>query len=115
MDERTIDKKIGSQIRRCRTVCGLSQERLGEKVNVSLTTISRLENGRQMVSVAKLVKISEVLQIEASSLFSDFDFSNPSKKVNVDSQIESILTNCSTREKMYILGVLELCMKYRQE
>lgn len=114
IDEHTIDKKIGNQVRRRRSISGMSQERLGEKVDVSLTTISRLENGRQMVSVAKLVKISEALQIEAGSLLSDFDFCNPNSKNEVDTRIALLLERCSIREKNYLLDVLELYVKYHQ-
>lgn len=106
--------KIGNQIRRYRNSRGLSQGQLGEKVKVSMTTISRLENGRQMVSVAKLVEISEALQIEAGILLCDFDFTQLAKVEDVDSQIASMLRRCSVKEKRFFAEILENYIKYRQ-
>lgn len=113
MYEYTIDEKIGNQIRRYRCAGGLSQGQLADKLNVSLTTINRLENGRQMVSVTKLVKIAEVLQIDAGSLLCDFDFSNSVRKNDIDSQIESALGKYTLREKNIIAEALKLYIKRR--
>ena len=56
-----MDNFIGSNIKNARIKAGFTQEKLAEKIDVSLSVISRLETGRTMVSVAKLIRIAQVL------------------------------------------------------
>ena len=54
-----MDNFIGSNIKEARIKAGFTQEKLAEKIEVSLSVISRLETGRTMVSVAKLMRIAQ--------------------------------------------------------
>ena len=56
-----MDSYIGMNIKRARIRAGYTQESLAEQVDVSLSVISRLETGRTMVSVSKLIQIADVL------------------------------------------------------
>ena len=56
-----MDNYIGMNIKRARIRAGYTQESLAEQVDVSLSVISRLETGRTMVSVSKLIQIADVL------------------------------------------------------
>ncbi|MDO5417733.1 MAG: helix-turn-helix transcriptional regulator [Lachnospiraceae bacterium] len=115
MEEKAeIERKIGLQVRQRRIASGFSQEQLAELVDVSTTTISRLENGRQMVSVAKIVQISMVLKIGAGELFCDYDYEMAEKK-NVDVRLEELLRACSPRQKEYFLDYLKQFLEYSQE
>ena len=55
---------IGKSIKHYRTLRGLTQERLAELTNLSVTSISRLENGKSMVSFDKLYTIANVLETD---------------------------------------------------
>lgn len=64
-----MDNFIGSNIKNARIKAGFTQEKLAEKIDVSLSVISRLETGRTMVSVAKLIRIAQVLNVPAADFF----------------------------------------------
>lgn len=63
-----MDKYIGENIKRARISAGYTQEKLAEKIDVSLSVISRLETGRTMVSLEKLLRIIHVLNTSAASI-----------------------------------------------
>ena len=64
--------KIGKRIQAARLSIGITQEQLAEKVNLSLTSISRLENGKAMVSIEKLFNIATALNTDLSVLLCDY-------------------------------------------
>lgn len=79
-------EEIGKTVRKLRKLKGLSQERLGELVNVELNTISNIERGLQYPSVRTLEKLSEVL---------DFPFLGNELKIV---RIPMTLTEVSTKD-----------------
>ena len=64
--------KIGKRIKATRLSRGITQEQLAEKVNLSLTSISRLENGKAMVSIEKLFNIATALNTDLAILLCDY-------------------------------------------
>lgn len=107
---KSIEKKIGEQVRRRRKMLGISQEELGELVDLSLTSISRLENGHQIVSVLKLIEIATALNVEVSVLLQDTQLELESDNLN-DLIIET-LKDCSEEQKEYILENIRLMLRY---
>ncbi len=69
-----MDNYIGMNIKKARIRAGFTQESLAEQVDVSLSVISRLETGRTMVSVSKLIQIAEVLGTFAGYFFMEPTF-----------------------------------------
>ncbi len=65
------DMEIGERVRKFRLLRGLSQKELGDRVNVSQTSIARLESGQTMVSVFTLIEIAKELQVSAGILLSE--------------------------------------------
>jgi len=65
-------KKLGANIALFRRVRGLSQLELAEKINVSRTHISRIENSDSAVSLDVVFAIAQALDVPVHRLF-DFD------------------------------------------
>lgn len=65
-----VCEAIGREIRRVRKEEGLSQERLAQKTGVSQQLISRIEKGKENISLIMLKKISKALsrKVEISFL-----------------------------------------------
>lgn len=59
---------IGENIKRHRKAIGLTQEALAEKLDIHHTTIGRIEIGSINVSVLKLEKIANALNVEVKDL-----------------------------------------------
>src|SRR5688572_25304008 len=64
-----VGRKIGQRIAERRKLFGFSQARLAEALGVEPETISRLETGRSMPSLATLEAIAGALQIHVGDLF----------------------------------------------
>lgn len=58
----TLCKTVGEQIQKIRKEKGLSQKQLGEKLGISQQLISRIEKGKENVSLITLKNISEALK-----------------------------------------------------
>jgi len=68
-----VYKLIGQRVRVAREKCGLSQERLAERVDLTRTSITNIEKGRQKLLVHTLFLISEVLAVPISELIAPPD------------------------------------------
>ena len=59
-------KLIGERIKKIRKACGLTQEILAEKLNVSIGYISQVERGITKISLDLLAAISSILAYKHS-------------------------------------------------
>lgn len=69
VDELSINKIIGNNIKNFRTLEGLSQEKLAERIGKSAHFISVLERGESGLSVPTLIEICKALNIDTNSVF----------------------------------------------
>lgn len=63
-----MDKLLGTNIYARRIQCGLDQKELAERVCVSYSTISRIEDGTKSPSLALMTKIADVLDSSIDEL-----------------------------------------------
>lgn len=66
-----VDIEIGARIRMARVAAGMSQEALGDKVNLTFQQIQKYEKGVNRVSVGRLVLIARALGVSRATLFPD--------------------------------------------
>ena len=64
--------KIGNRVKNVRKLVGITQEQLAKRTNLSLTSVSRLENGKAMVSIEKLINIAEALNTDLGIILCDY-------------------------------------------
>lgn len=62
---------IGQRIRHYRKACGLSQESLADKADISVTHMSHIETGNTKLSLPVFVKIAEALDVQTDALLYD--------------------------------------------
>ncbi|MWC31365.1 helix-turn-helix domain-containing protein [Paenibacillus sp. MMS18-CY102] len=63
-----LSAHVGEKIRFFRKNRGLTQEELGEKVEIPQSYIGNIERGSKNISLETIEKISEALKIEPSKL-----------------------------------------------
>ncbi len=63
---------IGNRIKAARTLKGLTQDNLAERLDVSTSCISRYETGVSIASVATLIRISQILDVGIEYLLYDY-------------------------------------------
>lgn len=61
---------FGNKLRELRTSKGLTQEQLGEKINVSANAVGQFERGKILPNYITVVNIINALDIDANLLFS---------------------------------------------
>lgn len=64
------DLIIGANLRRIRQARGLSQEKLGEALDITFQQIQKYEKGTNRISGSRMVQLSRTLQCEIGDFFS---------------------------------------------
>ena len=64
-----ITDKIGNRIRKLRNQMGLSQEKFAQKIGMDRTYFASVELGKRNISIVKIEKIANGLEISLSELF----------------------------------------------
>ena len=59
----TVDKEIGSRVRMRRMLIGMSQEKLGEMLDLTFQQVQKYEKGTNRISVSRLLDIAQVLGV----------------------------------------------------
>ncbi|GAL69183.1 helix-turn-helix domain-containing protein [Jejuia pallidilutea] len=67
--------KVGEKIRKIRTLKGLSQDFVAEKLNISQVAYSDIENNKTKLSLERLEEISTIFKIPLNDIIS-FDEKN---------------------------------------
>jgi transcriptional regulator with XRE-family HTH domain len=68
-DELLIREKFGEKVRYYRELHRWSMEDLAQKIGKTKGTISRIETGKQNVSVAQIMQLADILAVEIEELF----------------------------------------------
>lgn len=71
MSEEADKDQIGRKIRERRMELGLSQEELGEKLDVSYQQVQKYEKGTSQLTVEKLQKVARILDVRIDYFFKE--------------------------------------------
>lgn len=112
--EKEMAVEIGRQVRKYRELNGFTQEKLSELVDVSATTISRLENGDQMVGVFRFMRIAEALGTTADELLYTSDPGQPETDEWKERMIV-LIEKYTDRQKQYIWKVMKAFSEFESE
>ncbi|MDI1345530.1 MAG: XRE family transcriptional regulator [Pseudolabrys sp.] len=88
--------RIGSEIRQLRTAKGLTLQELADQAQISIGLLSQLERGRSQLSVATLMRLSNVLGVPMNFFFSKSQ--NPVREEN------DIVVRASERRELRFPG-----------
>lgn len=64
-----IDKHVGSRVRMRRVLLGMSQEKLGEALDLTFQQVQKYEKGTNRIGASRLQQISKTLQVPPSYFF----------------------------------------------
>ncbi len=68
---RPVDIHVGSRVRMRRTLLGISQEKLGEAVDLTFQQIQKYERGANRIGASRLYEFSRILDVPVSFFFDD--------------------------------------------
>jgi transcriptional regulator with XRE-family HTH domain len=107
--ERELAKGLGKAIAKRRVLCGLTQEEVGERLELGTEQVSRIERGAAFPTVRRLVEFAEVFGCSVDTLLtggSDL----PQDHGIVFQRTLSKLTNKKDRE--FVIGMVEQLSEY---
>ncbi|MDQ0472367.1 helix-turn-helix domain-containing protein [Labrys wisconsinensis] len=64
-----IDRHVGSRVRMRRVLIGMSQEKLGEALNLTFQQVQKYEKGTNRIGASRLQQISNILGVPVSFFF----------------------------------------------
>jgi len=64
-----IDKYVGSRVRMRRMMLGLSQEKLGDALDLTFQQVQKYEKGTNRIGASRLQQISHILEVPVSFFF----------------------------------------------
>ncbi len=106
-----MKEEIGRRVRDARLKKGISQEKLAELADTSLSCISRLETGRAMVSLEKLLLIADALNVGIDELLQDFIKSSRPEEQMMN-RISLLLSRCTREEQGFWVENLQMFIQY---
>jgi transcriptional regulator with XRE-family HTH domain len=65
----TVPEQVGANVRRRRLALGISQMELGNRADMPLEQVSRIERGRKDVQLMTVLRLARGLGVPASALF----------------------------------------------
>lgn len=66
-----IDIHVGSRVRLRRMLVGMSQERLGESLNLTFQQIQKYEKGQNRIGSSRLFMLAQILSVPVQFFFDD--------------------------------------------
>src|SRR3954466_7666933 len=64
-----IDKHVGSRVRMRRMMLSMSQEKLGDSLDLTFQQVQKYEKGANRIGASRLQQISNILQVPVSFFF----------------------------------------------
>ena len=96
-------KAVGKRIQKARRAIGMSQVALAEKLDISVSHLSDIENGKTNYGVDIFMAITEALQISADKLLRT---TVPEVTAVYEDEVRGILDGCSSDEKESLIRML---------
>lgn len=95
--------EIGRRVRKYRKASGMSQEKLAEMINISVTHMSHIETGCTKMSLEVFGDITEALSVKAHYLLNDVE---DLSETGLQSEINDLLSACTKQELLILFDVL---------
>lgn len=96
-------KEVGQRICIARKKQGLSQAELAEKIDISVTHMSDIENGKKNASIEIFMRLTEALQVSADWLLQ----TNIPTVASIQSdEISRLLSGCTSEEAQALIKIL---------
>ena len=97
-------REIGERVKQARLACGLSQADLAEKLNVSVAYLSKIENGKKVMSITVLIKISDALKVSTDWLLRNETHQAQGCTI---AELEELCKDCNSNELNALLKLLQ--------
>ena len=107
-------KLLGERIARYRTQAHMTQEQLAERLDMSVPSVSHIENGKAVCDLNVLVGLASVFKIELSKLLYGIALRGVDTENYLLQELDSEIANLSASDKRIIKGVINLLQQEHQ-
>ena len=108
-----VDVHVGKRIRLRRTLLGMSQEQLGNALNITFQQVQKYERGANRVSSSRLWDISQIIDVPISYFFEDMsDTTLKASPRKISSNAAADVVVDDTKDPMARRETLELVRSY---
>lgn len=106
MNNTTIYKQLGLNIKQERLKNNLTQDQLSEKLDIYTSYLGRIERGERNVPLSTLIKIANLLDVSIDYLLKDSTAKDNSNAISLE--FNNLTADLSTSEKILILEMIKL-------
>ena len=103
---------IGKRVKARRTELGISQEKLAEITDFSISHMSAIENGKTKLGLPAIVKVANALQMTVDELLCG---SMMQGKAVMQNEFAGLLAQCSPAEAAFVMGMMKSMIKGLRE
>ena len=96
---------IAERLKKARTENNLTQEKLAEKLNVSIAFLSRIERGSSHISLKRLSQICDILGISEGSILNG---SSNNSNTYLSSEFDDILKSTTPEKQKLIYKIAKV-------
>mgnify|MGYP000949119911 CR=1 FL=1 len=101
-------KKVGKRIQEYREKAGISQEELASAIQMSSTSVSNIERGRNFPSFETFIKICNAINVSTDLLLSDVvDAAHTAKASELSKRLEKLKPS----DRQHIMTVVDSMIK----
>ena len=102
--------KLGEKIKKERIHNRLTQEMLAEMADITSSYVGQIERGERKVTLSKLVRIANVLNISIDYLLSDtMEMNNDSLQL----EIKNAMNNMKEKDKLMVIDIIKVINDYK--
>ncbi len=114
---RVLDKSeqliqtIGQAIAKYRQASGLTQAQLAEILGISNDAVSRMERGKTIPTVLRLLELSEIFHCEVADLVTE----TSNRSIDQAKVIEKLLQQLDSQQRSELVYLIERLVKWKNE
>ena len=106
-----LSKNIGRAIAKNRQLAGLTQAQVAEILEISNDAVSRMERGKIMPTVARLMQMADIFGCETADLLTQSSV----LAIDQSRRIQQLLAQLDEKERVELLDIIESMVQWHKE
>ena len=98
-----IAKRVAESIKLCRERTGLSQDQVGERLEIGAEAVSRIERGISVPTLVRLAELADIFKCPIEDLLG----SSSTRAVDQADYIAKLITALPTNDRNMVVDVVE--------
>ena len=102
--------KLGEKIKRERIHNRLTQEMLAEMAEITSSYVGQIERGERKVTLSKLVRIANVLNVSVDYLLSD---TIDTIEDDFEIEVKNVMSSMEEKDKQMVIDIIKIINDYK--